>query len=154
MNIGPRGLRLIEHFEGFRATRYLDSGGVPTIGYGTTAAAGVIEPLPERCTPEEATRWLTEYIARDVEPAIRNAAKDRPWPLTQNQFDALCSLGYNLGAGIFQATHTIGHHLRDNAYGHVISGDFLLYEYGQGGDKLAGLVTRREAERALFERKG
>ena len=36
MEIDKAGLDLIKKFEGFSAEPYLDIGGVPTIGYGTT----------------------------------------------------------------------------------------------------------------------
>ena len=39
--INQAGIDLIKEFEGFRASTYRDSVGVLTIGYGTTAAAGV-----------------------------------------------------------------------------------------------------------------
>ena len=36
MKIDKAGLDIIKEFEGFRSSPYLDSGGVATIGYGTT----------------------------------------------------------------------------------------------------------------------
>lgn len=151
-HISENGLKLIEHFEGFRATQYRDAAGVPTIGYGTTAGARVVNPLPETCTETEAERWLELYVARDVIPAVEAAAAAGKRTFNQNQVDACCSLGYNLGEGIFSAAHTIGLHIRNHKYTHRrIGNDFLLYEYADGR-KLAGLVTRREAERALFDR--
>lgn len=152
MEIGPVGLHFIEQFEGFRAEQYKDVVGVPTIGFGTTAGAGVVEPLPEKCTIQQAVTWLKAYIDKDVVPAIEATGYNQaPTHLNENQVDALCSLGYNLGAGIFEDTHTIGWDLRHHAPLAKISNDFLLYEYA-GSIKLAGLVTRREAERALFDR--
>lgn len=150
--ISQNGLRLIEQFEGFRAEQYKDAVGVPTIGFGTTAGAGVVNPLPETCTILEARHWLGLYVNRYVIPAIENATAEGGRTFNQNQMDACCSLGYNLGEGIFNAAHTIGLHIRNHKYTHRrIGNDFLLYEYADG-TKLAGLVTRREAERALFDR--
>lgn len=148
MQIGPYGLKFIEYFEGFRSHQYLDVGGVPTIGFGTTAGAGVIDPLPETCTIEQAVQWLKEYVDKSVVPSIE--ATGAGHYLNENQVDALCSLGYNLGAGIFNEDHTIGYDLRHNRG--KVPNDFLLYEY-DGTMRLAGLVTRREAERALYDRK-
>lgn len=151
-HISENGLKLIEQFEGFSATLYNDPVGVPTIGYGTTAGAGVVEPLPETCTQTEAEHWLELYVNRAVIPAIEAATKAGDRTFNQNAVDACCSLGYNLGAGIFSDDHTIGYHIRHHQYTHKrIGQDFLLYEYA-GTEKLAGLVTRREAERALFDR--
>lgn len=151
-HISENGLKLIEHFEGFRSEQYKDAVGVQTIGYGTTAGAGVVDPLPLTCTETEAEHWLALYVNRYVIPAIENATAEGKRIFNQNQIDACCSLGYNLGEGIFSAAHTIGLHIRNHKYTHRrIGNDFLLYEYADGS-KLAGLVTRREAERALFDR--
>lgn len=151
-HISRNGLSLIEVFEGFRGYQYKDATGVPTIGYGTTLGAGVVKPLPKTCTHEEAEQWLGEYVNRDIIPAIEVATKTGGRKFNQNEVDACCSLGYNLGAGIFGAEHTIGQHIRDHRFTHHrIGEDFLLYESADG-HTLAGLVTRREAERTLFDR--
>ena len=89
MVIGPQGLALIKHFEGFVPHRYQNAGDVPTIGYGTTAGAGVVNPLPETCTEEQATVWLEEYVNRAVIPAIHAAAEQGAKHFTQAQIDAL-----------------------------------------------------------------
>jgi GH24 family phage-related lysozyme (muramidase) len=151
-HISENGLHFIEHFEGFRADRYQNPGDVPTIGYGTTAGAGVVDPLPETCTETEAEHWLEMYVNRSVIPSIEAAltAGHRVW--NQNQIDAACSFGYNLGAGIFQVTHTIGQMIRDHGRTHKQIGNaFLLYD-DPGTIYQNGLLTRREAERALFDR--
>jgi len=152
MNIGPDGLKLIEYFEGFRAARYQNPDDVPTIGYGTTAAAGVVDPLPMICTQLEAEEWLRAYIDRSVLPSLQAAATVGRQRFNQAQIDALASLGYNVGADVFSPQHTIGYNIRQGASHATISENFLLYEGGDGQVQLAGLVTRREAERALFDR--
>jgi lysozyme len=155
MNISETGLHLIEEFEGFRSYMYDDATGAritspsqargtATIGFGTTLGAGVVNPLPETCTEAEAEGWLKLYVERQVEPAIdATGAK-----LNQNQFDALCSLGYNLGAGCF-VSYQIGHDLRAGNLT-AASADFMQYVEANGG-VLQGLVTRRTAERKLFD---
>lgn len=151
-HISKSGLLLIERFEGFRDTQYRDAVGVATIGYGTTAGAGVVSPLPETCTQAEAELWLQRYVNRDIIPAIEQATEAGRRVFNQNEVDACCSLGYNLGAGVFGPHYTIGSHIRNHKFTHRrIGNDFLLYEYA-GGERLDGLVTRREAERALFDR--
>lgn len=151
-HISENGLKTIEEFEGFRAERYQDAVGVWTIGYGTTLGARVVDPLPETCTQVEAEHWLEMYVNRDVVPAIEQATEAGKRVFNQNQVDACCSLGYNLGSGVFGPHYTIGEHIRDHEFTHYRIGlDFLLYEYADG-QRLAGLVTRREAERALFDR--
>lgn len=149
MPISATGLKLIEEFEGYRSVRYLDSVGVPTIGYGTTAS--VVDPVPETCTEAQAAGWLELYINKAVEPALQAAIAvipaDKPKP-NQNQTDALRSAAYNLGAGIFEESWQIGKDLRAGDL-EAVSGDFLRYVYA-GGSVLEGLVNRRKAEQKLF----
>jgi len=145
MHISEAGLKLIEEFEGFRAERYDDSVGVPTIGFGTTAGAGVVDPLPETCTEAEAENWLKEYVERDVEPAIDAIGAE----LNQSQFDALCSFAYNLGAGIFKESPNLEAELRGKDW-EAAGNNMLGYDHA-GGVVLEGLKTRREKEVALFD---
>jgi GH24 family phage-related lysozyme (muramidase) len=138
------GLALIESFEGFSAKQYRDSVGVPTIGYGTTSA--VIFPLPKTCTRAQAEGWLRLYVQRSVEPAIRGMGV----PLNAHEFDACCSLGYNLGPGVFSSASTFGRLLRARQFRQAAD-SMLMYDHA-GGVVLAGLARRRQAERALFLR--
>lgn len=139
-HITERGLRLIESFEGYSGTRYFDSVGVATIGYGTTAA--VIGSVPATCTRLQAEGWLRLGLERDYEPAIRALGV----PLNPNQFDALCSFVYNLGPGSME--WDVGRLLRARDYTGAANA-MLQYDHA-GGMVLAGLTRRREAERALF----
>lgn len=142
MQISPAGLRLIESFEGFRPTQYRDSVGVLTIGYGTTAAD--VNPLPHFLTQPQAAALLARKVDTKYAPAVNAVAV----PLNQNQFDALCSLAYNLGPGVMTASYQIYRDLRAHNY-RAAADDFLHYVYA-GGERLQGLVNRRDAERALF----
>lgn len=141
-HISEHGLKFIEGFEGFRDHIYNDGTGVMTIGYGTTSS--VVNPLPSHVTRDEAEHLLREAVAKMCEPVIHGLGIN----FTQNQFDALCSFVYNLGPGILGAEHTIGHLLRE----HNLEGaaqSMLLYS-DPGTAVHAGLLRRREAERALF----
>lgn len=142
MRTSERGVRLIENFEGYRSYRYLDSVGVPTIGYGTTSAD--VSPLPARCTQAQAEGWLRQNLNRKYEPSV-NALRN--WqPQDQNRFDALVSLAYNCGPG--SMTWQIGRDVRAGDW-RAASNDFMHYVYA-GGQVLQGLVNRRGMERALF----
>jgi lysozyme len=71
-------------------------------------------------------------------------------PLSQNQFDALVSLAYNIGTNAFK-TSTLVKYL--NALDFKAAADeFLKWNRG-GGKVMKGLVRRRETERALFLKK-
>ncbi|WP_312069487.1 lysozyme, partial [Acinetobacter sp.] len=71
-------------------------------------------------------------------------------PLSQNQFDALVSLTYNIGSTAFKNSTLLK---KLNAKDYAGAADqFLRWNKG-GGKVLKGLVRRREAERALFLKK-
>lgn len=141
MHISEKGVELIKRFEGLSLKRYLDSVGVPTIGFGTTER-DLGHPVPESCTSAQAEGWLRDGMAKHYEPAINALGV----PLNQNQFDALCSLVYNCGPGVMSGS--IGRDLRAKRYNSAAQ-DFGLYVMA-GGQRLQGLVNRRNAERDLF----
>jgi len=155
VQIGPVGLKLIEEFEGLRLEAYQDSVGVWTIGYGTTSSAGVEVHQGLVITQKMAEQYLEDYINRAVIPSLEAAQAQRLktglWRtrLNENQVDALCSFGYNLGAGIFNPGYTIGRDIRTGQTKRKIADDMLMYDEA-GGQVLAGLQRRRQAERALF----
>ena len=137
---------LTKEQEGYVDHAYYDAVGVKTIGFGTTAGAGVVEPIPDTCTVEQATEWLLEYMNRSVVPAIL-ASGFKP---NQNQLGALADLGYNTGSGVFEAGAAMGDALRSHNAARV-SATFMEYVYA-GGKILSDLVHRREADRSLFDR--
>ena len=144
MHISTAGLRLIENFEGFSSVPYWDSyGGVWTRGYGETEGIGPHSPFISRAQGEQNLKRLVETR---YEYAIRNLGVQ----FNQNEWDALCSFVWNLGAGIFQG------HLGDLLKAHDFQGfaDAMLAYDHAGGVVLQGLKTRREMERELFLRPG
>jgi lysozyme len=69
-------------------------------------------------------------------------------PLTQNQFDALVSLCYNIGTGNFVSS-TLVKMLKADEPKSEIAAQFLRWNKA-GGKVLAGLTRRRNAEAELF----
>lgn len=141
MQVSDAGLHLIEQFEGFSPTQYKDSVGVPTIGYGTTAAD--VNPLPGHVTQAEAIALIAKKLNGKYIPPIEALGV----PLNQNQIDALASFDYNLGPDIFKGPG-IGDYLRRRDYRDAAN-EMLSYDHA-GGQVLLGLQRRREAEKALF----
>ncbi|KVX56519.1 lysozyme [Burkholderia stagnalis] len=138
---GTQGIELIKHFEGLRLARYLDAVGKPTIGYGHLI-------LPH----EQFTRPLTQaeadaLLRHDLRSAELNLRKLVRVPITQQQFDALMSFVFNLGAGRLRSS-TLLRYL--NAGASARAADQFLVWNKAGGRPLAGLTKRRQAERALF----
>ena len=148
MTTSAAGRAKITEREGNKLVAYLDSVGVWTIGVGHTAAAG--EPVPKKGM--KITAALSDAIlGRDLatfETAVNRAVKVA---LTQNQFDALVSLAFNIGGGAF-AKSTLVKHLNRGDIDSAADA-FRLWNKGTVAGKrvvIAGLTKRREQERAQF----
>jgi GH24 family phage-related lysozyme (muramidase) len=141
VNLGTAGAALIAEFEGFRAAPYRDAVGVWTIGYGSTSGVG--PNTPHMTEPQARARMMREVDAR-----YGAAVNAIGVPLTQPQFDALCSFTYNVGPGGVAPSTGVGQALRARNYQRAA--DELLKWDKAGGRTLAGLTRRRQAERKLF----
>lgn len=139
MEYSPDGLKLTESFEGCRLQAYLDSVGVPTIGYGHTHGV----TMGMTCTQEQADAWLQE----DVQGAVQVVNNLVTVPLTQQQFDALVDFTFNLGTGALQ--HSTLLRLLNSGDYQGAAGEFEKWDKA-GGKVLPGLLRRRQAERDMF----
>jgi len=142
MKIGQNGLNLIKASEGFRAQAYLDTGKVPTIGYGTTHDVHLGQVITES--------QGEEFLKRDVSDAEHTIDTLVKVPLTQNQFDALVCFVYNIGEGQFKSSTL----LRVLNAGHYDQVPAQLARWNKdNGRVLKGLVIRRANEAKLFQTK-
>lgn len=143
MVYSPTGLLLTQDFEQCRLVAYLDSKGVPTIGWGHTYGVR----LGDTCTQAQADRWLTE----DVQGAVNAVNHYVAAHLRQNEFDALVDFVFNVGAGNF-ASSTL---LRKLNLGDLVGASKELERWDMsGGQHLAGLLRRRKAEQVMFDLEG
>lgn len=145
--ITKEALELIKKSEGLRLYAYLDAVGIWTIGYGHTSAAGnpkVYKGM--RITAQEAEDILLADLKRVYIPAV---TKNVSVPLNPNQLGALVSFVYNVGEGNFKKS-TLLKKLNKADYKGAAA-EFLKWNKA-GGKVLKGLVTRRAAEKALFEK--
>lgn len=134
--------QVIKDHEGLRLTAYKDGGGVWTIGYGHTGAdvgEGLTIPL------SEAERLLTRDL-RTAEGHVNGGVKIK---LTQNQFDALVSLTYNIGGEAFKDS-TLLRLLNAGDY-EGAANQFPRWNK-DNGKVVNGLINRRREERELFLR--
>lgn len=139
MNYSRQGLDLTESFEGGRLVAYQDQVGVWTIGDGHTK--GVTEGMT--CTQAQAEQWLREDVA-EAEAAVNRLVHIA---LSQEEFDALVDFVFNLGVGNF-ASSTLLKLLNARDIQGAID-EFDKWDRA-GGVEVAGLLRRRQAERALF----
>jgi len=160
MQVSNAGLGLIMSFEGYHTRlqngdckAYLDKlpraalwskgyKGLWTIGWGNTGPEVTEGTVWTRSYAEKKLREMVERHERAVEEVVHV-------PLTQNQFDALVSLSYNMG--IHKAKTLINHVNKENW--DAAAKAFLLYNKA-GGRVVNGLTRRRQAEKRMFETAG
>lgn len=143
--VSSRGVLMVANFEGFRSAPYRDAVGVWTIGYGETKGIG---PGTHPWSRGYAMDRLKLRLDRDYcAPVLRRCAAVGFKP-TQAELDALTSLVYNLGPGILENGRTMGNAIASKNRQRIADA-FLVYDQA-GGRRLAGLTTRRRAERKLF----
>lgn len=144
MKISKLGLNLVRHFEGMYLRGYKCPANVWTIGYGHT---GLVDGKPIHGNMIITEEKAIELLQQDM-TVFENAVKDSvKVPLTQNQFDALVSFAFNVGAGALRNS-TLLKLLNQGKYEEVPA-QFLRWNKG-GGKVLAGLTRRRKAEGHLF----
>ena len=150
MSISQDGVDLIQHFEGcakrvgdqFHAYPDPGTGREPwTIGFGSTG--------PD-IGPDTVWNWqqcnvrfkndLRRFSAR-VSQVLGTA------PTTQNQFDAMVSLAYNIGMGNFQKSSVLRFHLAGD---HPKAAQAFRAWYKSNGQALAGLIDRRAKEASFY----
>lgn len=144
LTISENGLSMIASFESFEPKAYYCPAGVLTIGYGHTGTNAQGQELQEgdTVTPEQAKRLLYEDVLW-----AEDAVNEQRLHLTQNQFDALVSFVFNVGATTF-AHSTLLKKLKSCDFEEAAD-EFLRWNKA-GGKVLRGLTARREAERDLF----
>jgi lysozyme len=150
----PFAMPIIKQFEGYRATVYKDSAGVPTIGYGT-----ILYPPPPQGTgksvtmadPEITQAQADTYLSYEMslKSAVIGPALQRP--ATLHQAAAMLSLAYNIGTSAFKSSTV----LRKFNEGDLLSAAdaFLMWDKATVDGKLVvvtGLHNRRVEERTLF----
>lgn len=141
-------IKQIKEFEGCKLEAYLDSGGVPTIGYGHTGNVREGDVISQY--------YANEYLRQDlavVELELNrlNVAK------TQGQFDALVSFVFNLGIAKLKISTLLrrikkynkGDYSYRSIEAEAVRCEFLRWVYCKG-KKLNGLVIRRKWEAYQF----
>ena len=139
MTTSKRGLQLIKDFEGLRFDAYKCPAGVWTIGYGHTKGVkqGMVIDQGK----------ADDYLVEDIAPIERqlNALNIN---FRQEQFDALVSWIFNLGAGNFQSS-TLLKKISKDASDEDIAREIVRW-VNAGGRPLVGLARRRIAEANMF----
>ena len=141
MSVGEKGLALIKSFEKCRLVAYKPTpDDVWTIGWGSThnVAPGM------QITQEDADARLTQDLS-DAETCINKRIAGIS--ITQNQYDALVSLVFNIGCRNFNDSTLLKLLLDGDDDG--AANQFIRWNK-QGHKILGGLTRRRLAETQLF----
>lgn len=140
LSLGKDGLELIKSFEGCVLKVYLDAIGLPTIGYGHLIKPG--ESFT-KITQKEAE----DLLKSDAQIFVNGVNKLLEVNVTQNQFDALVSIAFNIGLGNLKSSTLLR---LINAGDYKGAADQFPRWNKAGGKVLNGLTKRRNAERDLF----
>ena len=141
MKMSAVGLSMLKEFEGWVDHVYQDATGHNTIGYGHLVKLG--ETFPATITEERGEQILRE----DLEWAETVVTSSVRVPLSQNQFDALVSLTFNIGEGNFKRSTLL---LRLNRGNYEAAADEFRKWIYSGEQVLSALQDRRAKEAALF----
>lgn len=134
------GIKSIQRWEKCRLKAYLDSGGVPTIGWGHTSGV----KLGQVWTQEQCDQTFEVEVGhfwRGVYRLTSNVYSTEP------QLGAMLSLAYNIGLQGFKNSSILRHH-RARDYG--LAADSFLLWVKDNGVFIQGLYNRRVVERNLY----
>lgn len=142
-SVSSEGLALVKRFEGFRAEPFTLADGRVLVGYGHVQAMAPAEPLTE----DRAEALLKQDLgAVEVVIDARVLA-----PLTQQQFDALASFVFSIGADAFVKSDVLRRLNAGEPIAAACAMDAWRKSRVNGEPQvLDALVRRRAAERAHF----
>lgn len=140
MTYSKAGLALTESFEGCKLIAYADIKGVPTIGFGHT---GPDVHLGQTITQAQAEGLLAD----DIQSAAACVNTAITVQLTQPEFDSLVDFVFNLGCKAFCGS-TMRRLINEGNMA-AAAEQFQLWDHA-GGQVVAGLLRRRQAEAAEF----
>jgi len=141
------GLALIKEFEGCILKPYLDSAGIPTIGYGQTyyPATGAKVTMKDPAITQEQADQMFLAMVKPYELAVYSNTRDN---ITQNNFNALVSFTYNIGTNGFKNS-TVLKLVNQNIADDRLKAAFLMWVKA-GGKTVQGLVNRRNREYQVY----
>lgn len=157
MSLSASGSKLVNQFEGFSNKPYYDQAKVATIGFGSTYYEnGKRVSMSDPAITLERAHEIKRYaVSKDFAPAINMMFDDEidSGQITQNMFDALVSLSYNIGIAGLQGS---------SVYKNIKAGKFeaaadSFLPWNKVRNPITrelefneGLYSRRKKEKALF----
>ena len=154
MNLSERGRKMIAEFEGCSRKPYKCPAGAMTIGIGHAltkdeldsgmlAIDGASVPWRNGITMDQ----VQALFDQDVEPFERLINTTTHRPINQNQFDALVSFSFNIGAYAYRHSTALR---KLNSYNRSeVPAEMRRWDKANG-KKIKGLTERRKHESELF----
>ncbi len=147
LEVLPATLNLIKQHEGFRSYAYIDTSGLPVIGYGQTRINGQTVTMGQYITQAQADAELEKEVYRIQRLVLERVKVD----LNPNQLGALTSLVYNAGTRVITQSTLIR---KLNAGDYIgAAKEFPRWNKANLGGRLValpGLTKRRLEEQKLF----
>ncbi len=148
--LSQEGLLFIQNNEALRLKAYLDSAGIPTIGYGSIVIDGVKVQMGDTITPDKASQSLMSDAKKFVLSCRQLVKVDQK----QNQIDSLVDFMYNVGSGAFAGSSLL---TAINSRQPVVEDLFTRWNKVHDPDtkllvEVAGLTARRKREFTLYTR--
>lgn len=142
--VSENGIDFLIKEEGMILKPYLDAVGIPTIGIGCTYYEdGTRVKMTDKPITKERAIDLFKNLLQHYEKAVWSVTRD---DITQNQFDALASLCFNIGVAGFKGS-TVVKRVNANPADQSIKAAFEMWK-NAGGRPL--LLNRRRREAKLY----
>ncbi len=147
LQVLPATINLVKQFEGFSPYSYLDTSGLPVIGYGQTRINGRTVTMGQYIAQAQADASLEQEL-EDIQRIVLNHVKV---DLNPHQLGALTSLVFNAGTRIV-TNSTLVRKLNSGDYAGAAR-EFPRWNKAHQGGRLVvfpGLTKRRLEEQKLF----
>lgn len=146
-DISEDGIEFIKRFEGFRARPYKCANGVLTVGFGSTYIGSRKVARQDIVTQAKAESIMRSHISNNCPIITKTIEK----PLTQNQYDSLCSFIYRVGVGNYLKTNIADDMNTGNLNSAIKKYEKFIYKRSNGKlTPLPGLQRRVKEESRLL----
>lgn len=155
--VDETGFLIIKTEEGFASEPYDIGDGTRTTGYGVTEKYQLeaFNSLLPTCTEQQASEVLGDLLYTNFTKKVFDIMKadniDFDIDLNQHQFNAFCSLAYNIGIGGFQESTLYEMFLNGDTIDNIAN-RWLTYAITNAntGEEMQGLKDRRKRESDIF----
>ncbi len=147
MEISKQGLIELANYEALAHTKYIDSGGVQTIGIGMTVSE--IKDIKSWPWDKElSTQECVEMYANSIKKYQDAVNKALKVPVEQHQFDVLVSITYNIGTGGMAGSTFMRRINAKDSPERIVSA--MKAWNKDNGKVVKGLINRRNAEGVVY----